>query len=126
MRMTIICLMLLVSIPALAKWDNVAQEWNPYLDKMTPDQRDKAKQWFKDVRSPHGVPCCDTADGHRTDYDMGQDNHYWVPIDGKWRQVPSEAVVYNSGNPIGEAIVWYVRQGPDTIYIRCFVPGGGV
>jgi hypothetical protein len=27
---------------------------------------------------------------------------------------------------VGEAVVWYVRQGPDSIYIRCFVPGGGV
>jgi hypothetical protein len=84
------------------------------------------RQWFKNQRSPHGVPCCDVADGHQTEYDMRPDNHYWVPIEGEWRQVPSEAVIYNAGNPVGEAIVWYVRQGPDAVYIRCFVPGGGV
>ena len=57
---------------------------------------------------------------------MRPDNHYWVPIEGEWRQVPTEAIVHNAGNPIGEAVVWYVRQGPDSVYIRCFVPGGGV
>ena len=48
---------------------------------------------------------------------------YWVPIEGEWRQVPAEAIVYNAGNPVGEAVVWYVRQGVNTYYIRCFVPG---
>jgi hypothetical protein len=87
---------------------------------------DNVRSWFKSVRSPHGVPCCDVSDGHRTSYDMRADNHYWVPIEGEWHQVPQEAIVYNAGNPVGEAVVWYVRQGPDSIYIRCFVPGGGV
>lgn len=86
----------------------------------------KIRDWFKSVRSPHGVPCCDVSDGHRTAYDQRPDNHYWVPIDGEWVQVPAEAVIYNAGNPVGEAVVWYVRQGPDSVYIRCFVPGGGV
>ena len=27
---------------------------------------DHIRSWFKSVRSPHGVPCCDIADGHRT------------------------------------------------------------
>jgi len=76
------------------------------------------------VRSPRGVPCCDVADGHRTDYQMRGDNHFWVPIDGEWRQVPTEAVVHNAGNPTGEGVVWYVHQGRTTDYfIRCFVPG---
>jgi hypothetical protein len=84
------------------------------------------RSWFKAVRSPQGVPCCDMADGHRTDYEMRVDNHYWVPIAGEMRQVPNEAVVHNAGNPVGEAIVWYVAQGTNSYYIRCFVPGGGV
>ncbi len=86
---------------------------------------DNIRSWFKAVRSPHGVPCCDIADGHRTSYDMRSDG-YWVPIEGKWRQVPPEAIVYDAGNPVGEAVVWYVSQGADMVYIRCFVPGGGV
>jgi len=86
----------------------------------------KIRDWFKSVRSKNGIPCCDIADGHRTDYDQKPDNHYWVPIAGEWRQVPTEAVVENAGNPTGEAIVWYVKQGENTYHIRCFVPGGGV
>jgi hypothetical protein len=89
------------------------------------DVPDNIRSWFKSVRSPHGVPCCDISDGHRTDYDMRPDG-YWVPIEGKWQQVPPESIVYNAGNPVGEAVVWYVRQGTSTYYIRCFVPGGGV
>lgn len=83
------------------------------------------RAWFKGVKSPQGVPCCDVADGHRTDYDM-RGTQYWVPIDGTWFPVPPKAVVYNSGNPVGEAIVWYSTFGLRTMpIIRCFVPGGG-
>lgn len=89
------------------------------------DIPDNIRQWFKDVRSPHGVPCCDISDGHRTSYDIRSDG-YWVPIEGEWLLVPPEAVVYNAGNPVGEAIVWYVKQGNSAYYIRCFVPGSGV
>jgi hypothetical protein len=88
------------------------------------DVPDNIRAWFKSVRSPRGVPCCDVADGHRTDYQMRGDNHFWVPIDGEWRQVPTEAVVHNAGNPTGEGVVWYVHQGRTSDYfIRCFVPG---
>jgi hypothetical protein len=85
---------------------------------------DNVRAWFKSVRSPRGVPCCDVADGHRTDYDMRQDA-YWVPIDGTWMQVPHGAVVPHSDNPTGEAVVWYTKYG-SRIVIRCFVPGGEV
>ena len=74
------------------------------------DVPDNIRAWFKSVRSPRGVPCCDVADGHRTDYQMRGDNHFWVPIDGEWRQVPTEAVVHNAGNPTGEGVVWYSGQ----------------
>ena len=84
---------------------------------------DNVKAWFKNVKSPHGVPCCDIADGHRTDYDM-RDNQYWVPINGNWMPVPPEAVVDDAGNPIGDAVVWYSSYG-SRIVIRCFVPGSG-
>jgi hypothetical protein len=85
---------------------------------------DNVRAWFKSVRSPNGVPCCDVADGHRTDYDMREDG-YWVRIDGEWLPVPGEAVVQNAGNPVGEAIVWYTKFN-GRAFIRCFVPGGGV
>jgi hypothetical protein len=89
------------------------------------DVPDSIRSWFKGVRSPHGVPCCDIADGHRTSYDIRNDG-FWVPIEGEWRHVPPEAIVYNAGNPVGEAVVWWVRQSGNTVYIRCFVPGSGV
>jgi hypothetical protein len=38
--------------------------------------------------------------------------------------VPPEAVVSDLGNPTGDAVVWYASYN-GTIYIRCFVPGGG-
>jgi hypothetical protein len=87
------------------------------------DVPDSVRAWFKGVKSPHGVPCCDIADGHPTDFDM-RENQYWVPIDGTWIPVPPEAVVEADGNPIGEAVVWYNTNGSQ-VFIRCFVPGDG-
>ncbi|MGH6670881.1 MAG: hypothetical protein ACRECV_02760 [Xanthobacteraceae bacterium] len=81
------------------------------------------RTWFHNVKSPHGIPCCDVADGHRTDFQMRK-NRYWVPINGTWTPVPPEAVLTNVGNPVGDAIVWYSAYG-DQVVIRCFVPGGG-
>lgn len=83
----------------------------------------QVRAWFKGVKSQHGVPCCDIADGHRTDYDMRKDQ-YWVPINGNWMPVPADAVLDTVGNPIGDAVVWYSIYG-DHVVIRCFVPGSG-
>lgn len=82
------------------------------------------RTWFRDVRSPSGVPCCDIADGHRTDFQMRK-NQYWVPINGTWMPVPPQAVVNNAGNPVGDAVVWYSAYD-GRVVIRCFVPGNGV
>ena len=89
------------------------------------------RSWFKGVLSPRGVPCCDIADGHRTTWKGDEAGRYWVPINGEWVQVPEEAVVYNAGNPVGDAVVWYTSFPNDinylnSIFIRCFVPGNGV
>jgi len=81
---------------------------------------DDIRAWFKSVRSPTGVLCCDISDGHRTMYDV-RDGGYWLPIDGVWWQVPEKAVVRNAGNPLGEAVVWCVSVRGN-IEIRCFVP----
>jgi hypothetical protein len=95
------------------------------------DVPDNVRAWFKNVRSPNGIQCCDLADGHRTDYDIRADR-YWIPnpaIPGEWIAVPPEAVVHNAGNPVGEAVVWYAilnASGRPDVYVRCFVPGDGV
>ncbi len=84
------------------------------------DVPEDIRKWFKGVISPNGFPCCDISDGHRTDYDVREGN-YWVPIDGVWWQVPDRAIVRTGGNPLGEAVVWYVNLS-GAIQIRCFVP----
>ena len=78
------------------------------------------RAWFKGVMAPNGVPCCDISDGHRTEYDF-RGGAYWVPIDGLWWQVPERAIVRSQGNPVGDAVVWYVNQR-GSIVISCFVP----
>ncbi len=82
----------------------------------TPQERD----WFKSVRSPSGVPCCNIADGHLTSWTQSPNGQYIVPINGNQVPVPPEAVV-RTANPLDNAIVWYVAVGND-IFIRCFVP----
>lgn len=86
------------------------------FDDVPPD----IHNWFKSVIAPNGVPCCDESDGHRTTYDM-RDGSFWVPIDGEWTRVPERAIIRDAGNPMGEAVVWYVRRRGEII-IRCFVP----
>jgi hypothetical protein len=39
--------------------------------------------------------------------------------------VPETAVIRNAGNPVGEAIVWYVHHA-GRIVISCFVPADEV
>lgn len=117
-------LVVLVVSPAGAKWENAAAEWQ--------DASPAERQWFKDVKAPNNVPCCDVADGHRTTFEWRQDDdggHFWVPIKGKMFMVPKGAVIWNTGNPTDTSIVWYseLYSRPDGApYIRCFVPIGGV
>jgi hypothetical protein len=40
-------------------------------------------------------------------------------------QVPEHAVIRNRGNPVGQAVVWYVHHGGGII-ISCFVPADAV
>jgi hypothetical protein len=93
---------------------------NGQYDSVSPDIR----AWFKSVTAPNGVPCCDIADGHRTDYDF-REGAYWVPIEGQWMAVPEHAIIRNHGNPVGEAVVWYVHHR-GIIIISCFVPADAV
>jgi hypothetical protein len=107
-----VLLTLLIGTPAIAHDDGQFGDVPPQV-----------REWFHSVRSAKGIPCCDIADGHRTEFDMRQ-NLYWVPINGNWMPVPPDAVLKNAGNPTDGAIVWYSDYGGQVI-IRCFVPGGG-
>jgi hypothetical protein len=84
------------------------------------------RQWFKSVRNPQGIPCCDTADGHPTEWRSNETGGYDAMIEGKWVAVPHHAVVRTT-NPTGKAVIWYetmrspLYAGP-TYVIRCFVP----
>jgi hypothetical protein len=87
------------------------------------DASPEIRDWFKGVRAQNGVPCCDIADGYRTEYEVRGDE-FWVPIDGEMNRVPPEAIVLHSRNPTGDAVIWYVRHPsyqPNGILIRCFV-----
>ena len=93
---------------------------NGQYDHVPPDIR----AWFKSVIAPNGVPCCDISDGHRTDYDV-RAGSYWVPIEGQWMEVPERAIIRDRGNPVGQAVVWYVHHR-GAIIISCFVPADAV
>jgi len=119
--MRIILLALLLAGPALADWTHVAQEWAPYR------LNESQMNWFKSIKAPNGVPCCDISDGHPTEMQRRLDGIYIPdPIHlgepRQWIKVPDEAVVKGAANPVGVATVWWVPDGPDQIHIRCFVP----
>src|SRR5262249_27600577 len=82
------------------------------------------RAWFRNVLAPNGGPCCDISDGHRTEYDV-RGGAYWVPIEGEWMLVPERAIIRNAGNPVGQAVVWYVHHR-GAIIISCFVPADAV
>jgi hypothetical protein len=88
------------------------------------DVPDDIRAWFKGVTAPSGVRCCDISDGHRTDYEV-REGAYWVPIEGAWLPVPAHAVIRDRGNPVGQAVVWYVHHRGG-IVISCFVPADAV
>jgi hypothetical protein len=77
------------------------------------------KPWFDQLKSKKGF-CCSDADGKTTEFEMRTD-HYWVPVNGEWVQVPEEAVI-TEPNKVGHAMLWLTYDQR----IRCFLPGGAV
>ena len=111
-------LLLLLGTFTLQVLDN--GQWN----NISPDIR----KWFKSVIAPNGVPCCDISDGYRVEWGASTEGgtfHYIVKIDGIWMGVPDKAVIRNIHNPVGEAIVWYIKS-VDEYRIRCFVPSNEI
>jgi hypothetical protein len=83
--------------------------------------------WFESLRSKGGAPCCDGKDGTSLDDpDWSMDGgHYRVRLEGKWYDVPDEAIV-EGHNRAGHAVVWtYPRWmgGEEGYAIRCFMAG---
>jgi hypothetical protein len=80
------------------------------------------KAWFDSLRSRRG-PCCSDADGTAvSDVDWESFNgHYRVRLDGRWIDVPDEAVI-TEPNRVGRTMVWPIRSNVG-ITIRCFMPG---
>lgn len=122
MRVVLSAALICFSVVSVFAFDN--GQWG--------DVPDNVRAWFNSVKSPHGVPCCSTSDGHRTTWRGTSDGGIEVPIgedlDGspRWVPVPPESIVYNAGNPTEDSIVWYVPQVAGIPYIRCFIFGGGV
>ncbi len=88
------------------------------------------KAWVNSLENRLREGCCSTADGWKpeeVEYDM-TDNKYRVRIEGKWYDVPANAVI-DRPNKLGFAVVWYYRTWDNgitpSISIRCFIPGAG-
>ncbi len=107
--------LVLTMLPVLAASAAFAVDRGQYENVPEP-----IRKWFKGVRNGAGSYCCDISDGHRTEYDVRK-GQYWVPIDGVWWEVPDKAIIRDAGNPLGEAVVWYVNL-LGRIEITCFVP----
>lgn len=78
------------------------------------------KPWFDTLKSGRGL-CCSDADGSAVaDPDWeSKDGHYRVKINGRWMDVPDDALV-TVPNKFGRAMVWPTESG---LNIRCFMPG---
>ena len=104
---------------------------------------DEQRGWFKSLRSPQGVPCCNTADGYHSEWESGESETGYVvavinhdaPEGFEWVPVPKSALIEPNTSPDHETWVWYTDQDGVTVdeagkvhhkwYIRCFVPGQG-
>jgi hypothetical protein len=89
--------------------------------------RPDLNKWFDSLRSGKG-PCCSNADGSAlsdTDWET-RDGHYRVRIEGRWWDVPDDAVI-TEPNLAGRTMVWPIYNralgGVLSITIRCFMPG---
>lgn len=83
------------------------------------------KEWFhRDTIQK----CCSDADGVTTDWEI-RNGGYYVPVpwnpkgEEHWERVPDNAIIFNEGNPVGKALIWFNIEGKS---IRCFIPGEGV
>jgi hypothetical protein len=86
--------------------------------------RSELNEWFNKLSSGKGS-CCSLSDSETVaDPDWeSKDGHYRVRLDGKWIDVPDDAVI-TEPNLVGRTMVWPMPMiEGDTIKIRCFMPG---
>ena len=90
----------------------------------------ETKAWVNSLENKLREGCCSTADGWKAEeveYDM-RDDKYRVRIEGKWYDVPANAVI-DRPNKLGFPVVWYYKTWDNgirpSISIRCFIPGAG-
>ena len=79
---------------------------------------------YATARSKKGTLCCDGSDYTYVSprsWERTQTG-YRVHVQGKWVDVPADALVTNMKNPDGEAKVWLYTDG-DKPFARCFMPG---
>jgi hypothetical protein len=81
-------------------------------------------RWFKELRTPGGVPCCDVSDGRATRVRYVND-HWEAWIDERfeggagvgWVPIPQTAILEETDNPVGQPVVfWRPYSG-----VICFV-----
>lgn len=115
MRLFLIALSLLIITPSLGRDNGQYGNVDP-----------ETHNWFMSLKNKTGTPCCADADGTPDPSWMGKKGddgkwHYQVSVEGKWVDVPDDAVV-DGPNRAGRTIVWtYTLYG--VTYIRCFMPG---
>jgi hypothetical protein len=109
--MRIVLIFLLLCTPALAP------------DPSHPE----LNEWFNRLASGKGL-CCSFADGSVvSDVDWeSNDGHYRVRLEGRWVDVPDDAVI-TEPNRAGRTMVWPYTADRRTNHprteIRCFMPG---
>jgi len=82
------------------------------------------RAWFKGVIARTACPAATSPTAIALNM-IFREGAYWVPIEGQWMQVPAHAIIRDRGNPVGEAVVWYVHHRGGII-ISCFVPADAV
>lgn len=80
--------------------------------------------WYKSLRSPGGIPCCDIADCRRVDAEQ-RDGQWWAnsPRWG-WQPVPDKAILPGF-SIFAEAVLCETQWGPN-MHFYCFVRPGQV
>ncbi len=89
-------------------------------DRARGQDRQGLREWFNSLRNQVNVQCCMDFDGRsleEADWRIAGDK-YQVSVEGKWIDVPPEALV-TVPNRLGRAHLWLKYDGG----VRCFIPG---